>query len=233
MSILKGNIGIMSDSQLPFEDPDSLKFYRKIAKKYNIKHWFHVGDLVDGYNWSRYDKHPSAPNPDEEVEMVRKRFKQWGKYFPNVNCIIGNHDARLMKSLVTAGLSEKIMPFSRCMKTIFNAPDGWTFHESLIIKTKGGPFRLLHGDETGCSSIPYRTITKTLMSAIKGHFHSSSYVCHRNVNGKLIYDVQVGCTMGDNTVASKYNKRDTLRPLKNCAVILDGVPHIIPMGSVL
>ena len=223
------NVLVIGDSQIPFEHNQYADFCKAVHDKYKCKKVVHIGDILDCYNWSSYDKGPEAPSPTQEIRLVHACFKRWGKLFPNVEAIVGNHNNRVRTRLKNAGFPEWSLPFEEVLRKVYKIPKGWKLHDELTIDTKLGPVTFMHGDERGGSRVPGKTAQLYGSSVVRGHMHSKSYVTYHSLKKALIYDMVVGCGIDKKSVAFNYSKKDILRPILSAGVIVDGIPHIVPM----
>ena len=224
------NILIIADTQMPYERKDYLKFCKKMQKKHKCGRVIHIGDIADCLNFSSYERDPSCPSIPDEIESLRKSFKTWAKVFPNVECVIGNHDRRIRRKLDQAGFSEYYLPLEKIFREILGLPKGWSIHDKIKVKTSRGPVYMLHGDERGSSVVAGSTARKMGASVVRGHFHTKAFTTYISTHHQLIFDMIVGCGIDPKSVAFKYNKKDIDRPIFACGVIIDGVPYIEPMN---
>lgn len=225
----KKNILIIADTQFPYDREDYLDFCKAAAKKYKCGRVIHIGDVVDALNYSNYEKDPDAPSIEEEICKVRETFKRWEKAFPTVECVIGNHDRRISRKLSQAGFSEKMLSLDHIFRHVLDFPKKWSLHEKIMVKGQLGNVYCIHGDEKGASVVPGRTMSKFGASIIRGHHHTQAYLYYHSTPHELRFDMIVGCGIDKKSVAFKYNRKDISRPIYACGVLLDGIPHLIPM----
>ena len=223
------NIMVIGDTQFPFEREEYLKFCKKVADKYSCGRIIHIGDVADCLNLSNYERNPATPSILEEVEWLQETFYQWSQVFPKVECVVGNHDNRVRRKLDTAGFPAELLSLEKVYRDIFGFPKKWTLTDKIILKTPQGPVYCLHGDERGSSIVAGQTARKIGASVIRGHHHSSSFVYHISTPHQLTFDMIVGSGIDDESIAFKYNKKDISRPIYSVGIVLNGVPHIIPM----
>ena len=226
----KNNILVIGDTQFPWEHPEYLAFCKKLCKKFKCGRVIHIGDFIDATNWSDYTKDPDVPGITSELYQVRQSFKAWQRAFPKVECIIGNHERRLIRRLNAAGFGESLITL-RDVLDIVKFPKDWSLHEQLQVQTRTGEFVFAHGDEVGSVVTPGSTARKYGKSVVRGHFHTRSYVhaYSARTNPFIAYDVVVGCGIDDKAVGFRYNRKDIARPILSAAVVLDGVPYVVPM----
>ena len=224
------NVLFIGDTQFPFEHQDYLAFCKAVAAKYDCKRIVHVGDIVDQYGFSDYGKHPEAMTPATEVKEVAKRFKQWGKVFPEVECVIGNHDIRIMRKLNSIGISDQLLSLEGVFRSLFKLPEKWSLNTDVRLSSRHyGDVIVLHGDEKGCRATPGSTMRLMGCNTVHGHRHSHSFIFFDKTRTGVRFDMLVGSGIDDKAIAYTYNKKDIRRPLLSCGVLVDGIPIIIPM----
>ena len=221
---------IIADTQFPYDHPDYLRFCKAVNKKYRCKRQVHIGDIADCMNFSGYEKSPSAPSTMEEVKELKEKFKKWGKAFPKVQCVVGNHDNRIRRKLDTAGFPEELLSTEHIFRNVFDLPKGWSLHDKVILKTTTyGEVHCLHGDEKGSSVVAGQTARTIATSIIRGHHHSRAFLFYVSTPHKLMFDMIVGCGINKFAKAFDYNKKDMARPILACGVMDKGTPLLIPM----
>lgn len=216
----KNNVLVISDTHLPFEHPDALRFCREIQEKYNCGTVVHIGDIIDNYAISRYDKDPSSMAISAEYEEVLKKLKAWYETFPEVKVCIGNHDARIFRKVALAGLPEGWL---KSLKDILGSPERWKYeftHEhNGVIYTHGTNFS---GDMAAVN-----IAKENRQSTVIGHLHTVAgvrYVANRNSN---IFGMSVGCLVDDRTYAFAYGKENARKSIISCGVVLNGKIAIV------
>lgn len=230
MKYKKENILIIGDTQFPYNREDYLAFCKAVEKKYKCGRVVHIGDIADCLNFTFYEKDPSSPSTLEEITNLQMTFNEWEKEFPNVECVVGNHDNRVRRKLNSAGFPQELLTTEDIFRNIFGLPEGWSLNDKIVIDTKFGPVYCLHGDEKGSSVVAGQTARKLGASLIRGHHHSRAFVFHISTPHQLIFDMIVGCGIDKDAVAFRYNKKDLDRPIFACGVLIDGVPQVITMN---
>ena len=226
----KKNVLIIGDTQFPYVREDYLDFCKAVEKKYGCGRVVHIGDIADCLNFSFYEKDPSSPSTLDEIEALEETFTEWSAEFPNMECVVGNHDNRIRRKLNAAGFPQEVLSVEQIFRDIFGFPQSWTMHDKIIIDTRFGPVYCLHGDERGSSVVAGSTARKLGASLIRGHHHSRAFVYHISTPHQLMFDMIVGCGIDKDSVAFRYNKKDLDRPIYACGVLVDGVPHLVTMN---
>ena len=218
------------DLHLPAENPNAINFLKKVEDEWGCNKVIQVGDVYDLHNWSRYERHPLAPNRGEEVELCRKHTKKWAKAFPDMDLIIGNHDYRWVNLLTNQfGLEVSTLKFEKEVQHWFSAPKSWRFHDRLRFEACTGPWTVIHGDEQGASKVPGKMSALLGTSVVRGHTHTKSFVNLHATEDQLLFDVIIGCMVDeDHPYAFSYRRKPITKDIIACMVLYEGVPHIIP-----
>lgn len=214
------NVLVIPDTHLPFEHPEALKFCREIQEKYNCGTVIHIGDIIDNYAISRYDKDPSSMAISSEYEATLKKLKAWYKTFPTVKVCIGNHDARIFRKVALAGLP---ITWLKNLKDILESPAGWEFeftHEHLgVIYT--------HGTNYSGDMAAMNIARDNRQSTVIGHIHTSAGVRYIASRNNTIFGMAVGCLVDDNSYAFAYGKENARKSILSCGVVLNGKTAIV------
>ena len=221
---------ILADTQFPYVRQDYLSFCDAVRDKHKCIKIAHVGDVADCLNFSDYDKDPYADNAATEQRRLIESFELWSAVFPVVECVVGNHDARVRRKLDRAGFSEEMLSTEHIFRHVFGFPDGWTLNSRILIPSDHcGTIQIIHGDERGVSQTPGLTLKTACMSTIFGHTHTRAFISYHSTHDYLLFDMCVGCGIDKDSKAFLYDKRNIKRPIFGCGVIVDGVPNFIPM----
>jgi hypothetical protein len=229
---LAENYLIISDLQIPFEHPKALEFCLKVQKEFKIckTNILCVGDEIDGYWASRFPKDPDAIiTARGELKLARERLKAWYKAFPFCRVAISNHGLRWAAKAYESFIPGEII---RPYKEIIEAPVGWQWKESHIIKTKT-PFKMIHG--LGYSGIQgaRNAAIDAGMNVVLGHLHAHAGVLYVNTGEKQIFGMNCGALIDAGAMAFNYGKNARFKSTLSVGVVLhDGaLPMVVPYGS--
>jgi hypothetical protein len=208
----------VGDIHAPFTHTGYLDFCKGLRAKYKTTHTIFIGDVIDAHYSSFHDSDPDGMSAREELFHARRKLQEWHKAFPNAEVTIGNHDRIASRKVFAAGLSQMWL---RDLNDVLGVPS-WTFHNR--IKRDG--ILYIHGE-----GVTARTKAARIgCSVVQGHRHTESYVWHLPGEERAIFGLQVGCGIDAEAYAFAYAK-DAPPPALSAAVILDGVPQIIPMNT--
>ena len=193
-----GSILILSDLHIPYHDLPSLK----AALHYGADHVkpetiVLLGDIIDCYQVSAWDRRPSRVGIKGELESLNLFFQTLCNMFPESRILWkeGNHEERMNRYILT------------------NAPALWDVKGVNLREMSGaegygieyinerrridaGRLSMYHGHELqGRASVnPARSqFVQTCISTIAGHCHRTSTHLESDDNGKLIGSWSMGC----------------------------------------
>lgn len=225
---------MIPDLQCPFEHVDALSFTRKVQKEFNIPKncVIHVGDEVDSYHGGQWKKDPSVNfSAAQELEITKKKIKEWGKAFPEMKLAISNHGLRWVRKAFDCEIpSQMLIPY----KDMIGAPDGWVWKDEWRFNTKF-PYRMIHGMGYSGPAAARNAALDARISTIIGHVHTHAGISYIHGNGmeKPIWGFNVGCFIDNEAFAFAYGKYNRQKPILGVGVILDEgkTPIYIPYGS--
>jgi hypothetical protein len=185
---------IISDLQIPFEADKALEFCLSVKKEYNVPstNIINVGDELDQYFGSQYGKDPSVNfSAAEEINISKKKLRAWYRAFPKMRLCVSNHGLRWLKKATDAEIPSQLL---RPYKEIIEAPDGWTWKDEILIKSKY-PWRIIHGMGFSGQQGARNAATDAGMSTVIGHLHSHAGIAFINNQGmnKTLWAMNVGC----------------------------------------
>lgn len=187
---VNNNILIISDLHIPYHTIDALECAIKYGLEQKVNTIFINGDLLDCYQFSRFEKDPRKRSAAEEIGAAKEFLYTLRKLFPKAGIYfsIGNHDLRYEKWLMQH-------------PEIFGDPYFELETRLDLIKlkihqigdkqiTKAGKLNIHHGHyifRGGTSPVsPARTILlKAKQSMICGHTHKISEATGINISGEI------------------------------------------------
>ena len=220
----KERILIISDIQAPFHHKDTIPFLKAVKKKYKPTRVVNIGDLSDSYCLSAWTRDPDAISPNDEIEQLLAFVKEFVKVFPKGDILTSNHDLRLQRAAVRAGIPKH---FLKDYHQWMGLPRTWKFHDELIIDG----IMITHGDEQGAGG-QLAAINRTKeygRSCISGHLHTQACIMYRATREELLFGMQVGCLIDRKALAFAYAKNALKKPILTVGFANKGVPMLIPM----
>jgi len=216
------SILVISDMHHPYAHPDTLAFLKAIKAKYSPDKVICIGDEVDFHDSSFHDSDPDLDSAGVELEKAIEGLKPIYKLFPNCTVVESNHGSMILRKALVGKIPRKAI---KSYNDILEAPKGWKWVFDCIVDTPIGPVYFCHGK----SGSPGKLASQYGMSCVQGHFHEKAQINYISTPEKLMFDAHTGCLADDKSLALGYNKVNPKRPIVSVIVILNGIPHLIPM----
>ena len=200
--LISGNTLIVADIHCPYHNPDALKTMLKFVQTQKIKNIILLGDIIDFYQISKFQKNPRNPNLQLEIDTTIQMLTIIRKLFPKTRIIYtdGNHEARLNKWLWTHAevLNLKSLEFENLLdlnKLGIEHYDNYT-----LIEHTGTNLLMQHGDTIASGGInPGRnTLLKNMVGIVFGHLHRSDSYIFNTLKKEKIESYSVGCLCDTN-----------------------------------
>jgi UDP-2,3-diacylglucosamine pyrophosphatase LpxH len=209
---INNNTLFISDLHCPMEHPKALDFCKMLYTKYSISQVIFVGDMLDFYGLSVYEKSTNYKGIKDEISVAKEVLKDWYKAFPNAIVLHGNHVERLERKLGLSGIpSNWIKP----LEELLEVPT-WKFVHSY----ETDKFIVIHG--TGNKNTT-KTILAKNKSVVLGHHHSCSSINYVSNN---IWTMQLGALIDLYSYAFNYTKEQAIPAINSCGVLYNGTPII-------
>lgn len=216
------SILVLSDMHHPYAHPDTVPFLAAVKAKYKPDTVVCIGDEADFHDSSFHDSDPDLDSAGVELEKAIKGLKPIYKMFPNVTVIESNHGSMILRKALAGKIPKKAI---KSYNEVLDAPKGWKWVFDTIIETDLGPVYFCHGK----AAAPGKLASQYGMSTVQGHFHEKAQINYISTPEKLMFDAHTGCLADDKSLALGYNKVNPKRPIVSLLVIVNGIPHIVPM----
>lgn len=217
------NILVIPDLQIPFQHKHSLKFLKRVNEEFECDTVICVGDEWDNCALSRYPKNPDGLSAGDEHKAAKRASKAFYDAFPEVLICESNHRERLYKRALEAGIPQE---YIRDTHEYMGAPDGWVWGDQWSVD--GVIFEHGHRANAGTSA-GEKLIDANHASTVYGHHHNCPGVVYKQVGKRALFAMNVGCLIDVNAYAMSYTRDHRKKPVMSCGVVIDGVPHVIPM----
>jgi predicted MPP superfamily phosphohydrolase len=198
---------VYGDTHVPFHDPAAIRVVQAIAKDVKPDVLLHVGDLVDCWQISRFDKDPTRSDSlQDNIDESRQHLAEMALVAPKARRVLleGNHESRLTRTVWGLPGAARELPKLRLFQKSMTWP---TLLELDAIGWEWVPER-----EQSRTSILPKLITKhgTVVrkwsaatakgewekygaSGLSGHTHRLGHFLHRDHNGTASW-IETGCT---------------------------------------
>lgn len=198
---------LYGDTHFPYQDDAALAIVGQIATQLQPDTVVHMGDLLDCYRLSRFDKDPNRLETiQDEIDLGRAHLVQMRRRCPNANFILleGNHLDRLRRVLWglpgEAAFLHSLTAFKQAMTwpsllgladlDITFVPYGQESRHEFLPK-----FILKHGDvaRKWSAQSAKAELDRYNRSGASGHTHRLGLYMHRDHAGNHIW-LETGCT---------------------------------------
>ena len=220
------SIMIISDTQEPCAHPDAIDFCYAVKERYKPQLVVQIGDYCDFGALSNFDLDPDYLSANDELEKVIDKTFEWGNLFPNMYITMGNHEMRLYRKALKAGLPRQVL---KDFNEIICAPKGWKFVEKLKVNWDDIRRRILFVHTGAGANSKDALAPSQHANVVHGHLHANFWIKWNSTTDAAHWDMNVGCLINDNSVVFKYNKQQTKRPIYGCGVIVNNLPILVPM----
>ena len=185
----------LSDIHIPFQDNGVLNVVKNFAKWFEPDYLFLVGDVIDFYSISTFDKDPlRINNLQHDIDETHNVLKNIRGYLPKSKIIYleGNHEIRLKRYLwkhpeiasLKALSMENLLNLNKLNISYVPSQKTYSFHKFLI---EHGDIVRKHSGYTARGQMEKRGI-----SGLSGHSHRLSTHYLTNMGGNFVW-AENGC----------------------------------------
>jgi len=201
---------VMSDIHVPYHDEKALTTAVEYGIKADVDHVVLLGDILDFFSISRWEKDPRKRDFKREVEAGRQFFRAIRSAFPSaaITWKIGNHEER-WESFLFQRAPELVGVDFLDLASIYETG------EIAILDRMQHPrvdhINLIHGHEFGKSVFspvnPARGLfLRSKATALCGHSHQTSVHVETNMNRTVTGCWSLGCLCDLRPRYAPYNK---------------------------
>ena len=218
----EARVGVIGDTHIPFCLPDYREFCTETFAQWRCNIIVHIGDLVDHHAISFFKSDPDGMSAGREFAAAMHDLLPWYNAFPNVKWVTGNHDRRLTKRILDAGL-----PAAALTGNFYQTPPGW---EKAMTHTVDG-VDYVHGNTAPGMYGHVKLMKDRGCSVVAGHVHTHTGTVYTSLpNGVTRFGMRVGTGQDQSTYAMDYGEDYSGKLTPGCGVVLGGMEaHAIPM----
>lgn len=218
------SILVISDQHFPYNHPDIIEFLSAIKDKYRPDKIVNIGDEFDYHALSFHPSDPDLMSSSDELKAAINRISPLYNLFPEMDILESNHGSLVYRKAKVNGVPRHVF---KSYREVLGAPDGWKWHDELIVKASNGEdIYFCHGK----SADVLKHSQRIGMSVVSGHFHEKFEIRYwSSVKNKLHFAMIIGCLIENNSLAFAYNKLNLNKPIIGCAIIINGIPVLLPM----
>lgn len=214
---------LISDMHIPYHHPNLLPFLKGLKDKYKPTRVICVGDELDKHALSFHDSDPDLDSAGKELSASLPVIHAINELFPVMDIVDSNHGSMVFRKAKHHGLPVKYL---KSYNEVLEVDEGWQWHEDLTIELPDGQkVYICHGK----TAEAIKTAQLYGMSHVCGHYHEKFGVSYFSTPNKLLWGMNVGCLINNNSLAFAYNKVNPKRPVIGTGLIIDGVPILEAM----
>jgi hypothetical protein len=214
---------VISDTQIPFHHKDYLAFLKAVARKYKTNEVVHIGDEVDMHALGQWEHDPDGYSAGDETRVAVKELKKLYKAFPRAKVCHSNHTSRALRKGYSAGIPAG---FFKHISEVLEAPKGWVWDESFIIDG----VKYQHGVGYSGPLGAKKASLDNARSTVIGHLHSHAGIQYSATPEYLVFGMNVGSLIDNDTYAFAYGRTFSAKPIISCGLVLDGMPLLVAMA---
>ncbi len=217
---LPDTVLVIPDLQFPYAHESALPFLSMVSQRYAPDCVVGIGDEVDNYFLSAYEKDPDAFEGTREYERALEYLDKLYDLFPKVMALHSNHGrGRLEGARKRGGLLRSMVSD---YQTFIKAPKGWGFYEEIML----GNVLFMHGDGEKALTKPYLERHTPAdygrhYSVVHGHRHEmAGRQAEILVGDENYWAAYTGCLI--NPYAPAFNYTKARKAKLGCGIITHG-----------
>lgn len=198
---------VYGDAHFPYQDDKALAIVQGIAKEVKPHVLLNVGDVVDCWQISRFDKNPTRRDSlQDNIDQAREHLAQMAAIVPNARRVLleGNHEDRLGRTICGLEGAQRELAKLRAFQNAMTWP--------VLLGLDDIGWEWVKGRDQSKTQILPKLITKhgTVVrkwsgltargewekygaSGLSGHTHRLGHFLHRDHNGTATW-LETGCT---------------------------------------
>lgn len=216
---------VIPDQHIPYHHKDMIPFLKEVAKQFDPDLVVNLGDEVDSHALSFHDSDPNLDSAGTELEKSIPVLKELEELFPHMLVCHSNHGSLVYRRAKAHGIPVQML--KRYREILFpdcGAP-GWSWSYGWRVNTPLGPVLFKH-QPSGSVLID---AAHNQANLVVGHLHGDYGISYSASSAHLYYGMNTGCLIDKESLAFAYGKHSLRKPIIGCAVILNGMPMLIPM----
>ncbi|AWD90653.1 hypothetical protein [Pseudomonas phage Nerthus] len=213
------------DLHAPYHHPDALDFLIAVAAHYRPTLVVNAGDETDGHAMSFHDSDPNLDSAGRELQEARKFLHKLERAFPRMLLCHSNHGSLLYRKAKHFGIPVEYLRTYREVLFPDGSGQGWSWNFEWQIKTDKGVVNFRHQ----ATSNKLGVAAHLGQNLAVGHEHGKFQLEYAQSTSKQYWAMVSGCLIDPTNPAFAYGDNFVGKPILGCAVIIKGVPQLIPM----
>lgn len=216
---------VIPDQHAPYQHPDTIDFLIAVAAEVKPELVVNLGDETDYHALSFHDSDPNLDSAGAELEKAKKWLRQLNKVFPEQLVCDSNHGSMVFRKAKHHGIPVQVLKSYREVLFGKRGGKGWHWAESWRVRTPAGDVLFKH-QPSGDILVDAAHNQANLMV---GHHHGKFSVEYSASSQFLYWGAYSGCLIDKDSYAFAYGKHTLRKPIIGCTIIVNGLPHLIPM----
>ena len=216
---------VIPDQHMPYHHPDMIPFLVAVRDTFKPDLVVNLGDELDHHAMSFHDSDPNLDSAGIELEKALPTLHALEREFPQMLICHSNHGSMSFRRAKAHGVPVQYLKRYRDVLFPNGGGDGWHWAYAWRIDTDLGPVMFKHQSSASIVS----DAAHNQANVVVGHHHGKFSVEYAASSAALYYGMYCGCLIDKDSLAFAYGKHTQYKPIVGCAVILNGVPTLIPM----
>lgn len=215
----------IGDLHSPNIHKDAIPFLKKVIKEYGpFDKVIQIGDELESNSQNFHNgSDPDGPSAKDELELAILSLRPFYKLFPKVDLLFSNHGDLFLRRVKAAKIPINVL---KDRGDILQSPKGWNWYRKIILNTPQGRVLFHHGLGTNALKVSQHKG----MSYVGGHYHTQFSLSYwQSEDNKRMFAIQLGTLIDFDSQCFNYARNNLCRPQLGCAVIINGIPTLIPM----
>lgn len=217
---------VIPDLHAPYHHPDTLDFLYAVSQAYDCDTVISLGDEADKHGLSFHDSDPNLDSAGMELEKTRKFLACLEQMFPYLRICHSNHGSLVYRRAASHGIPVQYLRTYREALFPDGQGQGWDWQYNHKLTLPNGSKVLFKHQPNGT---PIATAAHEGINVVTGHLHGKLDVEYAASSERLYWGVSSGCLIDKDSLAFAYGKEFKLKPILGCTVIMDSLPHLVPM----
>lgn len=213
---------IISDLHFPYSRVDALDFLKEIKKEYKPDFVVNIGDEVDAHALSFHDSDPDLPSAGDELRMAKDKIKQLESIFPKMILLDSNHSSLVYRRSRKYGIPKA---YIRHYNDFLGVSNKWKWVDNLTVTLPNKQRCLM---THGISADVAKVSQLNSQCVVQGHWHSKFKIEYWANSDGLMWGMQVGCLIQQQSMAFRYSRNFKTKFIMGCGMIIDSQPKLIP-----
>jgi len=214
---------VISDIHAPFQHYDTIKFLRALKRKYRPDKVVCTGDEADKQAIKFHQTDSDLFSAGDELKKTTQYLHGLYDVFPIMDILESNHGSLHLRKAKANGIP---IHYMKDYNEIYDLPKTWKWYHELVLKLSDGQkVYFCHGKIKDSAKLSQQMG----MNVCQGHYHESFKIEYWSNPDNLFWGLNVGCLIDNKSMAFAYNKVFPKRPIIGTAIILDGLPKLLPM----